>query len=138
MLKLNIHTIISSLFLMVFITTHVHAYDGDVDYSAPYVTIDPETGKLVTIDPKAQTKTPHATPGNQGATASSSSDNTTNPSQTTATSQIQTQSTAQQGGGEESQGTRTTLPILIALLIAGIAAAFIYRGKNKGQKNSPS
>ena len=30
------------------------AYDGDVDFSAPYLTVDPETGKLITVDPKAQ------------------------------------------------------------------------------------
>lgn len=28
-----------------------YAYDGDVDFSAPYITLDPEAGKLITIDP---------------------------------------------------------------------------------------
>ena len=35
------------------------AYDGDVDYMAPYLTVDPETGKLVTIDPRQGTVTEH-------------------------------------------------------------------------------
>jgi len=35
-------------------TGSVYSYDGDVDYSAPYVTLDPKTGKLVTIDPKQE------------------------------------------------------------------------------------
>jgi hypothetical protein len=35
-----------------------YAYDGDVDYSAPYMTLDPETGKLVTIDPTAESAPP--------------------------------------------------------------------------------
>ena len=30
----------------------VYSYDGDIDYSAPYVTLDPKTGKLITVDPK--------------------------------------------------------------------------------------
>ena len=29
-----------------------HSYDGDVDFLAPYVTLDPESGKLVTVDPR--------------------------------------------------------------------------------------
>ncbi len=33
-------------------TGPVYSYDGDVDYSAPYVTLDPKTGKLITVDPK--------------------------------------------------------------------------------------
>lgn len=33
------------------------AYDNDVDYMAPYVTVDPETGKLITVDPKKGTTT---------------------------------------------------------------------------------
>lgn len=27
------------------------ASDGDVDYSAPYITVDPETGELITVNP---------------------------------------------------------------------------------------
>ena len=65
--------LISFIYLTVLCTINTYAYDGDVDYSAPYVTIDPETGKLVTIDPKAQTKTPHATSGNS-TTRSSDND----------------------------------------------------------------
>jgi len=32
------------------------AADGDVVYSAPYISVDPETGKLVTINPGPQMK----------------------------------------------------------------------------------
>jgi hypothetical protein len=34
----------------------VSAGDGDVDYSAPYITVDPETGELVTVNPGPQLK----------------------------------------------------------------------------------
>jgi len=39
----------------------VNAYDGDVDFSAPYITLDPETGKLITVDPN-QNPVPAAQP----------------------------------------------------------------------------
>lgn len=35
------------------------SYDGDVDYMAPYLTVDPETGKLITVDPRAEAKAKH-------------------------------------------------------------------------------
>jgi len=39
-----------------------YGYDGDVDYAAPYITLDPETGKLVTVDPAKEQATvqPHS------------------------------------------------------------------------------
>jgi len=33
------------------------ATDGDVDYSSPYITVDPETGQLVTKNPGPRLKT---------------------------------------------------------------------------------
>lgn len=50
------------------------AYDGDVDYMAPYLTVDPETGKLVTVDPRQGTVTEHP---------ASAPEATTTPEQTT-------------------------------------------------------
>ncbi len=36
--------------------TNVLASDGDVDYSAPYITVDPETGQLITVNPGPRLK----------------------------------------------------------------------------------
>ena len=45
------------------------AYDNDVDYMAPYVTVDPETGKLITVDPKKGTSTEFASSTAEAAPA---------------------------------------------------------------------
>lgn len=50
------------------------AYDNDVDFSAPYLTVDPETGILVTVDPRQGTVTPHST--SKGDVTSSSEQST--------------------------------------------------------------
>ncbi|NIN35095.1 MAG: hypothetical protein GTO60_08430 [Gammaproteobacteria bacterium] len=56
---------------LIILVPDLPAYDGDVDYSAPYITVDPETGKLVTIDPKAQPQPQHTvTDPNSSQTAS--------------------------------------------------------------------
>ena len=49
------------------------AYDNDVDYSAPYLTVDPETGLLVTVDPRQGIVTPHLTSKEDGTTSSAQS-----------------------------------------------------------------
>ena len=36
--------------------SNVLASDGDVDYSAPYITVDPATGQLITVNPGPQLK----------------------------------------------------------------------------------
>lgn len=41
------------------------AGDGDVDYSAPYITVDPETGKLITVNPGPTMKV-HPAPSENG------------------------------------------------------------------------
>ena len=66
-LKIIKNQVITMVFLIIgfsMASESTFAYDGDVDYNAPYLTVDPETGKLVTIDPKTQTTTPHETAGN--------------------------------------------------------------------------
>ncbi|NNE38520.1 MAG: hypothetical protein HKN08_09465 [Gammaproteobacteria bacterium] len=96
---------------------NVYAYDGDVDYTAPYVTIDPETGTLVTVDPKTQTKTPHASSGNTESSVNASTENTTTttPPATTAAA---------------PQTSQPNLPMIIGLLVVGFIAAFFFRNKN--------
>jgi len=52
--KMTMFCLAGVLTASVLSTGSVYSYDGDVDYSAPYVTLDPKTGKLVTIDPKQE------------------------------------------------------------------------------------
>jgi len=48
----NIVLLLSTLVLSgLLLTTNAIAGDGDVDYSAPYIMVDPQTGKLVTVNP---------------------------------------------------------------------------------------
>ncbi len=106
------------------IAFNTYGYDGDVDYTAPYVTIDPETGTLVTVDPKTQTKTPHTSSVDKAANAT----NTETTTSITATST--TARTGQQAPSDsalDSQATRFNLAIISGVLLAAVAAAFIYR-----------
>ena len=54
-MKMNLTTGLAIvLYAGMFSASVVQGYDGDVDYSAPYVTLDPETGKLITVDPRQE------------------------------------------------------------------------------------
>mgnify|MGYP003389218574 CR=1 FL=1 len=122
---------ISFIYLTALCTFNVYAYDGDVDYSAPYVTVDPETGKLVTIDPKAQTKTPHTTPGSSTTSGNENNNNAieSNPTSTSAMGQATT--TTIQPQTSETQNTNSNLLILFGILLVGFVTAFIYRNKKE-------
>ncbi|MGY8814383.1 MAG: hypothetical protein ACKVHQ_06655 [Gammaproteobacteria bacterium] len=119
------------------ISIKVNAYDGDVDFMAPYLTVDPETGKLVTIDPRAQTKTEHE----------STTDATTQIPSTTVdapTSQIVPVSAqnAQENTSIPSTGQTETAPgskmPVIAFAIIGLLAFsfFLYSKQKKPVVNS--
>lgn len=123
--------LISLIYLTGLFTFNANAYDGDVDYNAPYVTIDPETGKLVTIDPKAQTKTPHATPGNSTASSNGINENAVESSPTSTSAMGQTTTTMIQPQSSESQSINSNFLILFGLLLAGFVIAFIYRNKKE-------
>lgn len=43
--------LLQTAILMAMLSQPVRAGDGDVDYSAPYITVDPKTGQLVTRNP---------------------------------------------------------------------------------------
>ncbi len=42
----------TGLYAGMIFTNIAWSYDGDIDYLAPYVTLDQESGKLVTVDPR--------------------------------------------------------------------------------------
>jgi hypothetical protein len=55
----------------IFFTRLGIAGDGDVDYSAPYITVDPETGQLVTRNPGPKMKMHEPMPPSNSDKASS-------------------------------------------------------------------
>jgi len=59
-----------------------YAYDGDVDFSAPYLTVDPETGKLITVDPTKEPAPPLHTGAQFTPSPQSIASESTNPMQT--------------------------------------------------------
>jgi cobalamin biosynthesis Mg chelatase CobN len=108
------------------------AYDGDVDYNAPYLTVDPETGKLVTIDPKAQTKTPHPT---TAPTSTSQTQSTTVDTPPTQTGQVMTQTSAANAGmaptGQPESTAGTGLPVIAGIVVSLIVVSFLLFSKRK-------
>ena len=126
---LMVWLIIMNSFLL---TAELSAYDGDVDYSAPYITVDPETGKLVTIDPKAQQQPQHpaADPNStQTATPANQSDVNVQDSQVMAQS-------AMGNATDQSENNQTTMtspltPVLIGIVILGVAAAIMISSRRK-------
>ncbi len=109
------------------IAFNTYGYDGDVDYTAPYVTIDPETGTLVTVDPKTQTKTPHTSSMDKGANTSNTTNAQTTPSIMATSTTAGTGQQTPSDSALDSQATRFNLAIISGVLLAAVAAAFIYR-----------
>lgn len=56
MSRLMVFFLLQTILSAVMWSQQVHATDGDVDYSAPYITVDPETGQLVTRNPGPRLK----------------------------------------------------------------------------------
>jgi hypothetical protein len=109
---------------LVLLSAVLSAYDGDVDYSAPYITVDPETGKLVTIDPKAQQQQHQATDPNTAQTANTQTDSGVQNSQVMgATGNSMNQS-------DEGQTSSATMsPLLIGILVLVFASVIIISAR---------
>lgn len=94
------------------------AYDGDVDFSAPYMTLDPETGKLITVDPKQQPgyqeqQAARQQQHEQGATTTPAQQQQTPPETTAAVTDH----------APESQEAASPIPIIT--VIAGVIAVSV-------------
>lgn len=99
------------------------AYDGDIDYSAPYVTLDPKTGKLITVDPKqqqadGQPQPPHPSAPPQDATASQSSTPAADAASNTAAAATPSVASTP----TNSVGTNVIAAVTGLVVIAGIVA----------------
>lgn len=123
----------------VFLNTELSAYDGDVDYSAPYITVDPETGKLVTIDPKAQQS-------QQQQQHSATDPNAAQNDNGTQDSQVMAQTTTgnTMGQSEQDQATSSVnTPMIIGIVVLGLAAVVVIstrrnKATNEIENNSAS
>lgn len=108
----------------------VNAYDGDVDYSAPYLTVDPETGKLVTIDPRAeeaqqQSQAQHQATGSTSGSEATIMDGTT-------TGNPGSGVVAQTDGNNNNMVTdgqtasnSLVKPFIVTIILSGIIVLFI-------------
>jgi hypothetical protein len=103
------------------------ASDGDVDYSAPYITVDPETGKLVTVNPGPQLRVHPPASSNEtipGAAAATDA-KTAMPQSTMA--------------GESGQQTGLFPIILIIAIVVLIAAVFVaFKSSQRRKIVSPT
>lgn len=132
----------TSLYAGPIFTNIAWSYDGDIDFLAPYVTLDPKSGTLVTIDPRkdqaaaAELQKQHnaqspnaagdaATPSS-GATPATGTDTAGADSSMTAT-QAPPDATEQQSGPGKA-----VIAAVGGLLIIGIIVALTRR------KNSPT
>jgi hypothetical protein len=100
--------------------TQALAYDGDVDFSAPYMTLDPETGKLITVDPKQQPgyQQNQQAAGQQHTPAAASSS-------TPAQQPAETQTTAAGTAGHDAESQEAASPIPIITVVAGVIAVSV-------------
>lgn len=102
-------------------STGVMAIDGDMDYTAPYIMVDPDTGQVVTVNPGPRPKA-HPDMGEDGPQSGASS------------TDVPGESTVARGEamGAVTQGTSTT-PAIIALwgaLFYVIAGCLLARKTN--------
>ena len=85
------------MFAVLLYTGMTFSYDGDIDYLAPYVTLDPESGKLITVDPR------------KDAAAAAKLEQQHNASNPNATASITTSTTATTAATNETGAAPTTM-----------------------------
>ena len=100
---------IAGIHLLLILAVPALAGDGDVDYSAPYITVDPETGKLITVNPGPELKMHAPTPAGQAAQDDSDGSRTI-------ADQDAAASVSPPPAGESESG----LPYLVPAVIAGL------------------
>ena len=133
-LKLNLVVSILVLGGINLLSSISFAYDGDVDFNAPYLTVDPETGKLVTIDPKTQTKTPHGVSDDTFAQVTPATDDTS-----TSQSDVMAQTSSSQLliEDEDEVASGSNIIILIGLVVVLIAFTSILLSNRNKQTAKP-
>jgi len=130
--KMTMFCLAGALTASVLSTGSVYSYDGDVDYSAPYVTLDPKTGKLITVDPKKdpaamqqaqQTQHPPATVSSDAATSTPAAD--------TANSGGNVASISTEADATTAPARTPTTAVLIAIAAIVIIGLFVAISRRK-------
>jgi len=111
-------------------TGSVYSYDGDVDYSAPYVTLDPKTGKLVTIDPK-QEQAAAQQQQEQHPVATSADGSTSTPAADTANSGGSVASISTAASTTPAPASNPTTAVFIAIAAIVIIGIFVAITRRK-------
>jgi len=95
------------------------AIDGDVEYSAPYIMVDPETGQIVTVNPGPKPKAHEVISVNEEPSEIVSIDSV--PENTNLTE-----------SAKQFEKTYTTLPIItIYILLFMVIMGFLFKKKNQ-------
>jgi len=124
------------------------SYDGDIDYLAPYVTLDPESGKLVTVDPRkdaaaaAELEQQHNA-SNPNATASTTSSTTATTAATNDTGTAPTASTMSAPASLDqipapATSSRATVIAIGTFVFIGLIVAFTRRKSGNATDTSAS
>ena len=118
-------------------TGMTYSYDGDIDYLAPYVTLNPASGKLITVDPRkdaavaAKLEQQHNA-SNPNANASSATPASNSAPVTNATGATSTSSTVSAPADMEqtpspATSSNATVIAIGMLVIIGLIVAFTRR-----------
>ncbi len=130
--KITVFYLVAVLCIGILPTRSSYSYDGDIDYLAPYVTLDPESGKLVTIDPRKDQAAAAELQKQHDATAQGTTTNTET-STTTGTSGTDTSVTALStpaGSDQQTAGRSPATAVIAAIggiLIIGVIVAMTRR-----------
>jgi hypothetical protein len=111
------------------------SYDGDIDYLAPYVTLDQASGKLVTVDPRkdaaaaAKLEQEHNASNPNATTSAAASANTTQstPSASDTTSTIMSAPTSNDQNPTPSSTANAAVIAIGMLVVIGLIVAVSRR-----------
>lgn len=135
----------TGLFAGLILSNIAWSYDGDIDYLAPYVTLDPESGKLVTIDPRkdaaaaAKLEQEHNASNPNAAGSTTDSANTaqsTKPESGTSTTNISTP-TANALTPTAVPSSKATIIAIGILVVIGLIVAVSRRKSGAVTENKP-
>lgn len=129
MYRIMIVLLLQAAVLISILPQPVSATDGDVDYSSPYITVDPKTGQLVTRNPGPRLKTHSMDMGSEktaDSVAALTADTATQDS-ATATPPTEVQDAA---ASTDSGFNPATIAIIAgALFVAGVVIARMKKQK---------
>ena len=129
--KMTMFCLAGALTASVLSTGSVYSYDGDVDYSAPYVTLDPKTGKLITVDPKKDPAAMQQAQQTQHPATVSSDAATSTPAADTANSGGNVASISTEADATTAPARTPTTAVLIAIAAIVIIGLFVAISRRK-------